>query len=164
MLRKLNTKLVIETRSAIKITSVIRTSIVRKKYLRIRNAITTIQKYWRGYWHRKYVMEDWKKYESKLCRISSINLRLKELKSEMKPEDSLGARTASAIDYIFGIKDMAELIDSVKTLDMATRLSPDCCLQMTIDQNGLTPVAQLMSLITRCNRSVPHMEVNTIII
>jgi len=150
---------IVEQHAAMKITSVIRTSIVRKKYLRIRNAITTIQKYWRGYWHRKYVMEDWKKYESKLCRISSINLRLKELKSDMKPEDSLGARTASAIDYIFGIKDMAELIDSVKTLDMATRLSLDCCLQMTIDQNGLTPVAQLMSLITRCNRSVPLMEV-----
>ena len=77
----------------------------------------------------------------------------------------LSSREFSApLSSALGIKDMAELIDSVKTLDMATRLSPDCCLQMTIDQNGLTPVAQLMSLITRCNRSVPHMEVNTIII
>jgi hypothetical protein len=40
-------------------------------------------------------------------------------------QDALGARTASAIDYIFSTKDVAQLICAVKTLDLSTRLSQD---------------------------------------
>merc|ERR1719452_167744 len=35
---------------------------------------------------------------------------------------------------------------------------------MTEGQDGVTPVAQLVSLMTRCNRSVPHMEVVSTIV
>ena len=72
----------------------------------------------------------------------------------------IGARTAKAIDYIFTIRDMAELICAVKTLEVATRLSEDCCQQMAAcyDEEQW-PLVQLVSLMNRCNRSFPHMEV-----
>jgi hypothetical protein len=53
---------------------------------------------------------------------------------------------------------MAELICAVKTLEVATRLSEDCCQQMAC-HDGQRPLIQLVSLMNRCNRSFPHMEV-----
>merc|ERR1712209_139866 len=50
-------------------------------------------------------------------------------------EQRLGARTHSAIAYIFDIHEMAQ------------------------GQGPNSPVAALVSLLKRCNRSVPHMEV-----
>ena len=142
------------------ITSVIRTVVVRRQFLRMKKAATTIQKCWRGRWHRKVVMEQWDNTSSRLSILKDIHTRLQAVNAAAKPEDCLGARTASAIDYIFSIKDVAQLICAVKTLDFSTRLSLDCCMKMTEGQGGITPVAQLVSLMTRCNRSVPHMEVN----
>jgi len=141
------------------ITSVIRTVVVRRQFLRMKKAATTIQKCWRGRWHRKVVMEQWDNTSSRLSILKDIHTRLQAVNAAAKPEDCLGARTASAIDYIFSIKDVAQLICAVKTLDFSTRLSLDCCMKMTEGQGGITPVAQLVSLMTRCNRSVPHMEV-----
>lgn len=104
-------------------------------------------------------MEQWSSTSSRLSILRDINTRLQAVNAAAKPEDCLGARTASAIDYIFSIKDVAQLICAVKTLDFSTRLSLDCCMKMTEGQGRVTPVAQLVSLMTRCNRSVPHMEV-----
>ena len=141
------------------ITSVIKTVVVRRRFLKIKKAATTIQKYWRGRWHRKVVMMQWDNTSSRLSILKDIHERLQIVNAAAKPEDCLGARTASAIDYIFSIKDVAQLICAVKTLDFSTRLSLDCCMKMTEGQGRVTPVAQLVSLMTRCNRSVPHMEV-----
>ena len=43
--------------------------------------------------------------------------------------------------------------------DVATRHSVNSCVRMTED--GGRPVRILMDLVTRCNRSLPHMEVVT---
>ena len=141
------------------ITQVMRVVVERRRFIKAKTAATTIQKYWRGHWHRKVVMEKWTDFASQFSCLKDIKLRLEEANAAAKPENSLGARTASAIDYIFAIKDVAQLICAVKTLDFSTRLSMDCCMKMTEGQDGVTPVAQLVSLMTRCNRSVPHMEV-----
>merc|ERR1719186_879838 len=141
------------------ITQVMRVVVERRRFIKVKTAATTIQKYWRGHWHRKVVMEQWSSLASRFSVIKEIKLRLEEANAAAKPEDSLGARTASAIDYIFAIKDVAQLICAVKTLDFSTRLSMDCCMKMTEGFSGVSPVAQLVSLMTRCNRSVPHMEV-----
>ena len=132
----------------------------RRRFLKVKTAATTIQKYWRGHWHRKVVMEQWTTATSRLSILKDIKMRLQEVNAAAKPEDSLGARTANAIDYIFSIKDVAQLICAVKTLDLSTRLSLDCCMKMMEGLGGVSPVAQLVSLMTRCNRSVPHMEVS----
>ena len=94
--------------------------------------------------------------------MKDVKVRLEEATASAKPEDSIGARTASAIDYIFSIRDVALLIRAVKTLNFSTRLSLDCCLKMTGAGTGKTPVGQLVSLMSRCNRSEPHKEVNII--
>ena len=117
-------------------------------------ATTTIQMYWQGYWHRNVVMGQWTYIASML---KDIKIRLEELNYVARPVESLGARIASDIDYI--IADVAQLVCAVKSLDMSTRLSFDCCMKMTEGLGGLSLVAQLVSLMTRCNRSVPDMEV-----
>ena len=139
------------------ITSVMKTVVARRRFLENKKAATTIQKCWRGRWHRKVVMVQWDNNSSRLSILKDIHLRLQQVNAAAKPEDCLGARTASAIDYIFSIKDVAQLICAVKTLDFSTRLSLDCCMKMTEGQGRVTPVAQQVSLMTRCNRSVPHM-------
>ena len=42
---------------------------------------------------------------------------------------------------------------------VATRLSLDCCRQMAGRDSRACPVAALVSLLGRCNRSEPHKEV-----
>ena len=60
---------------------------------------------------------------------------------------------------IFSIRDVAQLIRAVKTLDLSTRLSLECCVKMTEVFPSGSPVTQLASLMARCNRSEPHKEV-----
>eukprot|EP00091_Calanus_sinicus_P005094 TRINITY_DN15471_c0_g1_i1.p1 TRINITY_DN15471_c0_g1~~TRINITY_DN15471_c0_g1_i1.p1 ORF type:complete len:122 (-),score=52.23 TRINITY_DN15471_c0_g1_i1:146-487(-) len=86
------------------ITQVMRVVVERRRFLKVKTAATTIQKYWRGHWHRKVVMEQWTTATSRLSILKDIKIRLQEVNAAAKPEDSLGARTASAIDYIFSIK------------------------------------------------------------
>ena len=52
--------------------------------------------------------------------VKEVKLRLEEATAAAKPEDCLAARTSSAIDYIFSIRDVAQLIRAVKTLDGRT--------------------------------------------
>ena len=80
------------------IAQVVRVVVERKRFIRARTAATTIQKSWRGHWHRKVVMEQWSSSSSRLSILKDINVRLREVNAVAKAEDSLGARTASAID------------------------------------------------------------------
>ena len=70
-------------------------------------------------------MEQWTNISSSLSMLKDIKIRLEEVNALARPEDLLGARTAFAIDYIFAIKDVAQLICAVKTLYLSTRLSFD---------------------------------------
>ena len=117
----------------------------RRRFLKVKTAATTIQKYWRGHWHRKVVMEQWTTATS---RLSILKDQVAGGECCSQARDSLGARTASAIDYIFSTKDVAQLICAVKTLDLSTRLSLDCCMKMMEGLGGVSPVARLVSLIT----------------
>ena len=132
----------------------IRRLVIKKRIQRRTDAATVIQKYWRGYQSRVVMRERWLALTKQLVEIRG---RLELANAAAQPSNRLGSRTASAIDYLFSIKDVAELICAVKTLDMATRLSEDCCLKLSEGSNK--PLAQLLSLINRCNRSIPHMEV-----
>ena len=147
--------------AALEVTRFLRTVQVRKTFLKQKRSAITIQKFWRGYWHRKVIMEQLSEMATTYKLVKDVKTRLEEATAAAKPEDSLGARTASAIDYIFSLRDVAELIRAVKTLDVSTRISLDCCLKLTGEGAGSskTPVGQLVSLLSRCNRSEPHKEV-----
>ena len=55
------------------------------------------------------------------AKLAEIRNRLEEATASALPEQRLGVRTANAIDYLFHIRDMSQLIHAVKTLDTATR-------------------------------------------
>ena len=140
--------------AASKITLYLKMVVERKKYLKTKASAVVIQKFWRGHWHRKVVMERWSEMAATYKIAKQIKQRLEDATASAKPEDCLGARTASAIDYIFSIRDVAQLIRAVKTLDISTRLSPDCCVRMTEMFPGGSPVSQLVSLMARCNDNI----------
>ena len=95
--------------------------------------------------------------------VKEVQQRLEEATAATKPEDCLAARTSSAIDYVFSIRDVAQLIRAVKTLDLSTRLSLECCVKMTEVFPSGSPVTQLASLMARCDRSEQHKEVRLIV-
>merc|ERR1719209_2098886 len=137
----------------------VRTLIVRRRFLRLKAAATTVQAAWRGRQGRIELRNTWKLMASRLRQLQDVRAKLEAATKAAKPEQRLGVRTHSAIAYIFDIHDVAQLISAVKTLDLATRLSLHCCRQMAQGEGPNSPVAALVSLLKRCNRSVPHMEV-----
>jgi abnormal spindle-like microcephaly-associated protein len=159
---------IIRNKASVTIVRAIRTYIVKKKIIKTIHSAVVIQKYWRGYKARIQMKQKWRELTAKLTEIRK---RLEEATASAEPEQRLGVRTANAIDYLFHIRDVAQLIHAVKTLDMATRLSEDCCIALSRNCGGLldvsvaggnwdkNPLAELLNLVNRCNRSVPHMEV-----
>jgi len=137
----------------------VKTLIVRRRFLRLKAAATTVQAAWRGRQGRIELRNNWKLMASRLKQLQEVRAKLEAATKAAKPEQRLGVRTHSAIAYIFDIHDVAQLISAVKTLDLATRLSLHCCRQMALGEGSNRPVAALVSLLKRCNRSVPHMEV-----
>ena len=131
----------------------------RKRFIKVKRSAVVIQKFWRGHWHRKVVMERISEMAATYRAVKEVKQRLEEATAAAKPEDCLAARTSSAIDYVFSIRDVAQLIRAVKTLDLSTRLSLECCVKMTEVFPSGSPVTQLASLMARCNRSEPHKEV-----
>ena len=87
--------------------------VIRRRLIKRECAVTVIQKYWRGYRSKVVLKEKW-----------------------VEPKDRLRARTSSAIDFLFSIRDVAELICAVKTLDIETRLSEDCCKNSLMHDHG----------------------------
>ena len=122
-------------------------------------AATTLQAAWRGRQGRIELRSTWKLMASRLKQLQEVRAKLEAATKAAKPDQRLGVRTHSAIAYIFDIHDVAQLISAVKTLDLATRLSLYCCRQMAEGEGSNKPIAALVSLLKRCNRSVPHMEV-----
>ena len=131
----------------------------RNRFIKVKRSAVVIQKFWRGYWHRKVVMERISEMAATYRAVKEVKQRLEEATAAAKPEDCLAARTSSAIDYIISIRDVAQLIRAVKTLDLSTRLSLECCVKITKVFPSGSPVTQLASLMARCNRSEPHKEV-----
>ena len=135
----------------------------RKRFIKVKRSAVVIQKFWRGHWHRKVVMERISEMAATYRAVKEVKQRLEEATAAAKPEDCLAARTSSAIDYVFSIRDVAQLIRAVKTLDLSTRLSLECCVKMTEVFPSGSPVTQLASLMARCDRSEQHKEVRLIV-
>ena len=143
--------------AAVLVTRVLRRVVVLRRIEKKVVSATVIQKYWRGYKSRLILRKKWTELTK---RLSIIRERLDVATATADPKDQLGCRTDSAIDYLFSIRDVAELICAVKTLDLATRVSEDCCRRLC--GGDIRPLSQLLNLINRCNRSVPHVEVSQV--
>ena len=105
-------------RATFVIVRTLRRVIVEKRRLRRETSATVIQKFWRGYKSRILMKEKWLEITKQLAAIRE---RLEQATAAADPKDWIGARTDSAIDHLFRIRDVAELICAVKTLDIATR-------------------------------------------
>ena len=70
---------------------------------------------------------------------------------------TLGSRTSLSLDFLLRYRDLGHMKVALEHLETVTRLSAVCCRRV-VDE-GAVPV--LYTLMSQCNRSVPHMDVIT---
>eukprot|EP00095_Tigriopus_kingsejongensis_P001740 maker-scaffold1923_size24897-snap-gene-0.7 protein:Tk01740 transcript:maker-scaffold1923_size24897-snap-gene-0.7-mRNA-1 annotation:"abnormal spindle-like microcephaly-associated protein homolog" len=142
--------------------------VVRKKFIRIRRAVTVIQKHYRGYQVRTAFKSDCKIKQTALLPDFPINEELSKkieevrqkvfIANENATEDKkLGNRTALALDRLYRSRDIAHLLMILKDLDVTTRFSANCCDQIMSENDRCVRI--LLNLLRRCNRSIPHMDI-----
>ncbi|KAG7258610.1 hypothetical protein CRUP_012560 [Coryphaenoides rupestris] len=88
-------------------------------------------------------------------RVAAARHRLRKVSTDVKDEDKLGNKTASALDYLLRYKHFSYILEALKNLETATRLSPECCERLVLSGAMLV----LFTLIRCCNRSLPCMDV-----
>eukprot|EP00980_Cylindrotheca_fusiformis_P001667 scaffold381_cov138-Cylindrotheca_fusiformis.AAC.3 len=94
-----------------------------------------------------------RKRSKTVANISRRVLRAKR-RAMQNPKQRLGYRTSSALNVLESSTSLAEIMEAVKTLESATRLSLKCCEVFT----GTQAAKILLDLIRACNRSLPHVE------
>uniref|UniRef100_A0A8C7MUR2 Assembly factor for spindle microtubules n=1 Tax=Oncorhynchus kisutch TaxID=8019 RepID=A0A8C7MUR2_ONCKI len=125
-----------------------RTFLLRRREQRVQQGIIKAQALWRGHQSRK--LHDNRK-------VVSMRHRLRKVSEEVREEDRLCNKTSWAIEYLLKYKHFSYILEALKNLETATRLSPECCEHLVT--SGATLV--IFTLIRSCNRSVPSMEVIT---
>ncbi|XP_038571070.1 abnormal spindle-like microcephaly-associated protein [Micropterus salmoides] len=119
-----------------------------RRHKRVQQGIVKAQALWRG--HRSRRLNDNPK-------VLKLRHRLREVSAGVREEDKLCNKTSSALDYLLRYKHFSYILESLKNLETATRLSPECCERLV--ESGATNV--IFTLIRCCNRSVPCMDVIT---
>ncbi|XP_007481071.2 abnormal spindle-like microcephaly-associated protein isoform X1 [Monodelphis domestica] len=135
-------------RAATVIQRATRNFLFHRREEKLKNRISKIQALWRGY--------SWRK-KNDFSEIKAIRLSLQEANRKSQEENKLYKRTALAIHYLLKYKHLSYILEALKHLEVATRLSPLCC--ENIAQSGA--IAKIFVLILSCNRSIPCMEVIT---
>ncbi|KAM7387713.1 hypothetical protein PAMP_023934 [Pampus punctatissimus] len=115
---------------------------------RVQQGIVKAQALWRG--HRSRRLND---------NPKTVKLRqnLRKVSTGAREEDKLCNKTSSALDYLLRYKHFSYILEALKNLETATRLSPECCERLV--ESAATNV--IFTLIRCCNRSVPCMDVIT---
>ncbi|XP_034149511.1 abnormal spindle-like microcephaly-associated protein homolog [Esox lucius] len=114
----------------------------------MQQGVIRMQALWRGHHSRK--LHD-------ICKVVAMRLCLQKVSEQIREEDRLCNKTSWAIEYLLKYKDFACILEALKNLETATRLSPECCERLVT--SGATLV--IFTLIFNCNRSVTCMEVIT---
>ncbi|KAM6962532.1 abnormal spindle-like microcephaly-associated protein [Aplochiton taeniatus] len=117
-----------------------------RRQQRVQRGIVKAQALWRG--HRSRVLQDNPK-------VVALRRRLRQLSTDVQEEDRLCNKMASALEYFLQYKHFSYILEALKSLETATRLSPECCERLV--ESGATRV--IFTLIRSCNRSIPCMEV-----
>ncbi|XP_055077433.1 abnormal spindle-like microcephaly-associated protein [Periophthalmus magnuspinnatus] len=119
-----------------------------RRQKRVHQGIVKAQALWRGY--RSRCLND-------NAKVVKLRQRLKKVTAGVREEDKLCNKTSTALDYLLRYKHFSYILEALKNLETATRLSPECCERLV--ESGATKV--IFTLIRCCNRSVPCMEVIT---
>ncbi|KAI4828219.1 hypothetical protein KUCAC02_022324 [Chaenocephalus aceratus] len=115
---------------------------------RVEQGIVKAQALWRG--HRSRRLND-------NAKVVKLRQRLREVSACVREEDKLCNKTSSALDYLLRYKHFSYILEALRNLESATRLSPECCERLV--ESGATNT--IFTLVRCCNRSVPCMDVIT---
>ncbi|KAL7396486.1 hypothetical protein ABVT39_006556 [Epinephelus coioides] len=126
----------------------IRKFLLLRRQKRVQRGIIKAQALWRG--HRSRRLNDNPK-------VVKLRHNLRKVSASVREEDKLCNKTSSALDYLLRYKHFSYILEALKNLETATRLSPECCERLV--ESGATNV--IFTLIRCCNRSVPCMDVIT---
>ncbi|XP_029684054.1 abnormal spindle-like microcephaly-associated protein isoform X2 [Takifugu rubripes] len=135
-------------KAASTIQQAVRKFLLLRRQKKFERGIIKAQALWRGHRSRR-LNED--------LKVVKLRQRLRQLSANVREEDRLGNKTSSALDYLLRYKHFSYILEALKNLETATRLSPVCCERLV--ESGATVV--IFTLIRSCNRSVPCMEVIT---
>ncbi|XP_027883744.1 abnormal spindle-like microcephaly-associated protein isoform X2 [Xiphophorus couchianus] len=135
-------------KAAAVIQEVTRKFLLDRRQKRAQRGIVKAQALWRG--HRSRMLSD----NPKLLKL---RLRLRKISAEVREEDKLCNKTSSALEYLLRYKHFSFILEALKNLEAATRLSPECCERLV----GSDATGVIFTLIRSCNRSGPCMEVIT---
>uniref|UniRef100_A0A7N6C0B7 Calponin-homology (CH) domain-containing protein n=1 Tax=Anabas testudineus TaxID=64144 RepID=A0A7N6C0B7_ANATE len=126
----------------------VRKFLLLKRQKRVQQGIVKAQALWRGHYSRRL---------NDNPKVVKLRHRLRQVSADVREEDKLCNKTSSALDYILRYKQFSYILEALKNLGEATRLSPECCERLV--ESGATDV--IFTLIRCCNRSVPCMDVIT---
>ncbi|XP_071342367.1 abnormal spindle-like microcephaly-associated protein [Trachinotus anak] len=126
----------------------VRKLLLLRRQKRVQQGIVKAQALWRG--HRSRRLNDNPK-------VVNLRHRLRQVSAGIREEDKLCNKTSSALDYLLRYKHFSYILEALKNLETATRLSPECCERLV--ESGATNI--IFTLIRCCNRSVPCMDVIT---
>ncbi|XP_049443547.1 abnormal spindle-like microcephaly-associated protein isoform X2 [Epinephelus fuscoguttatus] len=126
----------------------VRKFLLLRRQKRVQRGIIKAQALWRG--HRSRRLNDNPK-------VVKLRHNLRKVSASVREEDKLCNKTSSALDYLLRYKHFSYILEALKNLETATRLSPECCERLV--ESGATNV--IFTLIRSCNRSVPCMDVIT---
>ncbi|KAK9519679.1 hypothetical protein VZT92_022391 [Zoarces viviparus] len=124
----------------------VRKFLLRRRQERVQRGVIKAQALWRG--HRSRRQND----DAKLVKLRH---RFRKVSAGVREEDKLCNKTSSALDYLLRYKHFSYILEALRNLETATRLSPECCERLV--ESGATNV--IVTLIRCCNRSVPCMDV-----
>ena len=130
---------------------------VRRHFLEQKRAATLIKAAWKGYKLRMAL-----KKEAIAKQLAVVQRRVSEAHKNATEDQKLCNRTAFALDYLYTYKDMARLIESLNNLNVTLRYSTNCCLRLF--EAEAKALLILMDILNGLNRSVPHLEVMSIIL
>ena len=130
---------------------------VRRHFLEQKRAATLIKAAWKGYKLRMAL-----KKEAIAKQLAVVQRRVSEAHKNATEDQKLCNRTAFALDYLYTYKDMAMLIKSLNNLNITLRYSTNCCLRLF--EAEAKALSILMDILNGLNRSVPHLEVMSIIL
>ncbi|XP_037625418.1 abnormal spindle-like microcephaly-associated protein isoform X1 [Sebastes umbrosus] len=126
----------------------VRKFLLLRRQKRVQQGIVKAQALWRG--HRSRRLND-------NAKVVKLRHRLRKVSASVREEDKLYNKTSSALDYLLRYKHFSYILEALRNLETATRLSPECCERLV--ESGATNV--IFTLIRCCNRSVPCMDVIT---
>ncbi|XP_042887717.1 abnormal spindle-like microcephaly-associated protein homolog isoform X1 [Penaeus japonicus] len=114
-------------------------------------AATVLQAAWRGQIARRSL---------KNKKLNDVRQRLEAATREATDSKRIGNRTVCAISYLIKYKDLKRILIAVMYLDTSTRWSPPCCEKLS---EGIA-LDTIMFLLRSCNRSIPHMQIQSYVL